>query len=157
MFSFSAHKKVVDVFPYLRRICDLTTPNLPGRGAEDRSENRYNRTIPTLLCPWENEAPVAAESVIVLTKDLTDRGVGLVLNQPVRAGDVVVGFWLPGVDMTGPWYLLGKTLRSIPFGGGFWTVGVELTEYANQDYSEQLEVLKTVASKLLPQADTIVA
>ena len=33
MFTFAKHKKTVDLYPYIRRICDLTTPNLATKNA----------------------------------------------------------------------------------------------------------------------------
>ena len=33
--------------------------------------------------------------------------------------------------------------------GGFWAVGIEITEFANTNYNETLAVLKPLAAKLL--------
>ena len=94
MFSFLERKKVVDLYPYIRRLCDLTSPNLGNTFVAGRTENRYNRTIPTVLSPWEDEQAIVDESIVGLTSDVADRGVSLVFHQPFRAESVVVGYWV---------------------------------------------------------------
>jgi hypothetical protein len=148
MFSFANHKKTVDVYPHIRLICDLTTPNLASMPA-GRSEDRFNRTIPTLLCPWENDLPLVDECAICLTSDVADRGVRIVLTQPFRAETVAVGYWIGSDQMREPSFFLGEVRRNQPIGGGFWTVGVELTEFANTDHRDALADLRESASKLL--------
>ncbi len=147
MFSFSKRKKVVDLCPRIRRLCDLTSPNL-STTLSGRSENRYNRAIPTLLGPWQEDHPVVDESTIGLTSDIADRGVCLVLNQPFLAESVVVGYWISSDAMSEPWYFLGNICRNQPMGGGFWAVGIELTEFANTNHAKELVALKPLAAKL---------
>ena len=45
MFSFGKKRNFVEFDSLLRRICDLTTPNLSNAPNLARAENRYNRTI----------------------------------------------------------------------------------------------------------------
>lgn len=148
MFSFANRKKTVDLCPYIRQICDLTTPNMATMFA-GRSENRCNRTIPTLLCPWEDDRPLVDECAICLTSDLADRGIRLVLSQPFRAESVAVGYWIDSDQMTNPWFFLGEVRRNQPIGGGFWAVGIELTEFANDNHGEAFVELREPAGKLL--------
>ncbi len=155
MFSFAKNKKTVDIYPYVRRICDLTTPNLATVTA-GRSEDRFNRTIPTLICPWENGYPANHESSVCLTSDLADRGVCLVLNQPFRAEHVVLGYWIAGGEIRDPWFFLGQVRRNRAIGGGFWSVGVELTEFANSNHQRALAPLHEAAASLLPP-DLVIA
>ena len=58
----------------------------------DRFENRHNRIIPALLCPWEQNTPIVSKAVVAITKDFSDRGVGLILSNTFDAQNVVVGF-----------------------------------------------------------------
>ena len=150
MFSFVKRKKSLDIASQLRRLCDLTTPNLCIREKPSRRKDRYNRAIPTLLCPWEGDRPVEDESTIVLTRDISDSGVGLVLSQPFRANRVLVGFFFDAWDPGQPWFFLGDVLRNMAFGGGYWNVGVELDEFANSIYPEKVKPLRALAAKLLP-------
>lgn len=150
MFSFAVRKKKTDTVRYVRRLSDLTTPNMGTMGELSREENRYNRTLPALLCPWEREQAVVEECAFVLTRDLSDHGIGLTLNAPFTAEDALLGFWLPSDEMSEPWFFVSRTRRLTPMGGGFWSLGVELVEFANPNYGEQLEILKPVALHLLP-------
>jgi hypothetical protein len=149
MYSFAKNKKTVSLFPYIRHICDATTPNL-ATTVGGRSENRFNRTIPTLICPWENDRLLMDECSVCLTSDLADRGVCLVLNQPFRAKHVVLGYWIGSDEMHEPWFFFGEVLRNQAIGGGFWSVGIELKEFANDDHQKALRPLKDAASRLLP-------
>ena len=155
MYSFTKRKKTVDLSPYIRQLCDLTTPNLV-TNIEGRSENRYNRTIPTLIVPWEDGRPLADEAVIGLTGDMSDRGLSLVLQQPFRADAVAVGYWISSDAMDEPWYFLGEIRRNQAIGGGFWKIGIELAEFANSEHVKALATLERWAETLRPPADTVV-
>lgn len=151
MFSFSQRKKAVELSTHMRRICDLTTPNLVSIGvSESRASKRLNRSIPTLFCPWEDGEPILDECAIVLSSDISDGGVGLILNQPIRCETVVLGYWVRRSKMPEPAYFLGLAKRLQSIGGGFWTLGVELTEFANPSYGRQLAPMHRCAECLLP-------
>src|SRR3990172_8483421 len=126
MFSFSARKTRVDLQRYVRRLIDLTIPNRPGSTNVERYENRHNRVIPALLCPWEGNAPIVSRAVTAITKDLADRGVGLILADPFDATEVVVGFYHREATASQPWFFRGVRRTSVPVGGGFWLFGIEL-------------------------------
>ena len=153
MYSFTKRKKSVDLSPHVRRICDITTPNLAPI-SKGRSENRYNRAIPTLLGPWQDDQPLVEECVVGLTTDLSDRGVGLVLYQPFRADEVVIGYWVSSELMHDPMFFLGNVRRNQNIGGGFWIVGIEFTKYASAEYPETLAALFPSAASLLSPAET---
>ena len=149
MFAFSRRKSTIDLYPHIRRICDLTTPNLATKDT-GRSEDRFNRTIPTLMCPWEDGHPLLADLTVCLTSDLGDRGVGLVLTEPCHAESVLIGYWIGSSKMCEPSFFLGEVQRNQPIGGGFWILGIELTEFANTCHRDVLTGVREFASKLLP-------
>lgn len=153
MFSFAMRKKVVDMQPYLRRICDLTAPNNAAAAGLPRTENRYNRAIPVLLCPWEDHRPVTDRSAIAVTRDLSDRGVGVILTHPLDATEMAIGFYLASDTMQEPWFFRGLVTRCEPMGGGFWLLGLELVECMNENWSDELQPLFARAQKLLPPVD----
>jgi hypothetical protein len=92
--------------------------------------------MPALLAPWDADCPQVDESTYALTKDFSDRGVSLVLHQPFKSAQVVVGLWLEG-----PRFLLGDLRQNVSLGGGFWQIGVELTELLDPAEYPQLESL----------------
>ena len=149
MFSFKARKKQVDIWPHLRRIVDLTATVFPIPG-ESRTENRYNRTIPVLLCPLENGRPVEDRSEFVITRDICDRGVGVILNHSFDAEEAVVGFSVPSEGANEPLFFRGATQSNTAIGGGFWLLGVELQEFMNPDHREVLERLVPLTAELCP-------
>jgi hypothetical protein len=148
MFSFIDRKKRLKVKRYLARICDCTSPNLAAPADDERAENRYNRCIPTLICPWEDGEPCVNECTIVLTKDFAENGIGIVANQPIRADKVLVGVWSDERVANVPWFFLGDVRRNTPLGGGFWIVGVALTEFANDEYRDVLHDVMPLALRL---------
>jgi len=156
MFSFQSTKKSINLQGYIRRICNGTTPNNThaSENEDGRSENRYNRTIPVLLCPWEVTEPRLEKLTTALTKDLCDRGVGLTLPHPFAADEIALGFNLGEPVMQEPWFFRAKLHRNTPLGGGFWLIGAELTEFLNDNYRYELEPLLKAAEKLRPPGQT---
>jgi len=86
--------------------------------------------------------------MFVLTKDLSDIGMGIVAHQPIRATEVLIAVSIDD-DMTNePWFFIGKMKRISAIGGGFWILGVELTKFANDEYRDVLQPLLATASRL---------
>ena len=148
MFSFKDNKKKLDLEQCVRRLADTTTPNIHLIEDDARQSSRQNRVLPTLLVPWENGELLVDESATVLTKDISDHGIGLVLNQPFHALEVLIGLWL--VDEECPWFFRGIARQNSPIGGGFWVLGIELAEVVHLDQLPHVEVLLSLVHKLLP-------
>ena len=151
MFSFDGRKKQLDIHSHIRRILDLTVPNYSGDLGADRSEPRFNRVIPTVLCPWEKGRPEMASCTFATTRDLASEGVGLVLPQPFRAEEVLLGFWLEEAVMEQPWFFLGRAQSLRRIGGGYWTLGVQLTEYKGAGCRGELAPLRSWVERLQPE------
>ena len=147
MFTFDTRKRLCEVRDFVRQLVDLTSPNLPPLEGEARTENRSNRALPALLVPWENGQPVVDESTYAITKDFSDRGLALVLQQPFKSVLVVVGLWLES-----PRFALAEVRQNVPLGGGFWQIGVELTELLDSAKSPQVQSLLPLATRLVPRA-----
>ena len=105
MFFSKEQGELYQLRGYLRRICDVTSPNLPWWD-DGRCEDRVSRTIPVLLTTWENNRPVLRETTTALTRDISDRGLSVALCQAFREENAVVGFWIPGTRGCGPWFCL---------------------------------------------------
>ncbi len=149
LFSFDTRKRLSEVRSFLRQLVDLTSPNLPPTEGESRAEGRSNRTLPALLAPWDRDQAVVDESTYAVTKNISDRGLSLVLSQPLKSTEVVVGLWLDA-----PRYVLGQVRQNVPIGGGFWQVGVELTELLDPVGQPQLRRLDALAARLVPNAQS---
>ena len=147
MFSFDTRRRLCEVRGFLRQLVDLTSPNLSPLEGDARSEGRSNRALPVLLAPWQHGEPVVDESTYAITKDFSERGVSLTLPQPFRAAEVVVGLWLES-----PRFVLGEIRQSTPLGGGFWQLGVELTDFLEPAEYPQIESLVPLAARLVAHA-----
>ena len=150
MFSFDRGKKVVDVQSHVRRLLDLTVPTLTYGLSEIRGEDRSNRTIPALLCAWEKDRPLLESHLYVVTRDLSSHGMSLVMQQPFRAEEVLIAICLDSEVMAEPWYFLGMSRGLRRIGGGFWTIGVELTEVVTHSHRHKLTALKGLVEQLRP-------
>lgn len=146
MFSFDTQKRLGEVRNLVRQLVDVTSPNAPPLEGESRSEDRSNRALPALLTPWEDGCPVTDESTYALTKDFSDRGLALMLPQPFKCDQVVVGLWLGS-----PRFALGEVRQNVPLGGGFWQLGVELTDLLDPAESPQIQPLVAFAARLIPR------
>lgn len=144
MFSFATRKKQNEVQRLLRRAMDTTSPNRPPLDGELRGESRSNRTLPVLLVACVDGRPTAEERIIALTKDFSSRGVAVVLPQPFRAEHVLIAFWLEGH----PEFVRGQVRQNVPLGGGYWQLGVELTERLSIATSPELGALLPLAARL---------
>ena len=148
MFSFKSNKKRLALEKYVRRLADTTTPNIHPIAEDTRVTRRQNRVLPTILVPWEDGELLVDESATVLIKDISDHGVGLVLNQPFRAMEVLICLWL--ADEESPWFFRGTVRQNSAIGGGFWVLGIELTDFLNANEISKVEELLSLVNKLLP-------
>ena len=154
MFDFKKRQKLLELQRVLRRIGDLTIPGLPPFDGESRTDSRQNRSIPALLVPWESGVPVLADAVYAMTKDLSDRGISIILPQPFRAAQVVIGFWpvtnSPSPLDREPCFFVGEVRQNVEIGGGFWQFGVCVTRIL--DERDQIARLAPHAAHLVPKS-----
>jgi len=151
MFSFLRRGKQAEVHRIIRRMLDEgVLPTLPG-GKEERWENRSNRTLPVLLVPIDNGEPRTDEATTALTKNLSSQGLALVLHQPFWAEGVAIGLWHEGSAE----FVRGEIRQNVPLGGGFWQLGIELTEPLSLDEHPELEDLLPLAARLDPRRELV--
>jgi len=152
MFTFDDRKQAHEVQSRIRRILDRTVPNFPSELQANRVDDRYNRTLPALLCAWESGAPVTDSCLFVVTRDISSEGIGVVLAQPFRAPQVLLGFWLDEEVTSEPWFFLGTSQGLRKIGGGYWTLGIQLTKFARSGCGGELAELAPLAKQLRPTA-----
>jgi hypothetical protein len=147
MFGFGNRKKQSEVNGLVRRLMDASNPNIPPPEGDLRWEDRSGRTLPVLLAPFENRRPTMDEAAFAVTKNLSSQGLALVLPQPFRAAEVVIGLWVEA----DPLFLLGQVRQNVPLGGGFWQLGLELAERLSIQSCHELEALLPLAVRLKPE------
>ncbi len=141
---FDHRKKRISLGKSIRRIIDLTSPSTVPHEVESRSHKRENRTVPVLVAEWNGDAPDATQIVFGFTKDFSDIGVSLLVPQIMDTDQVVCGFWQDEAI-----FALGKVARSMPFGGGFWHLGVALSRILDED---EIAALLPMVERLSPRA-----
>ena len=147
-FDFLKRRKQVDTAPFIRRIIDVTTPNRP-MPDDQRFELRYNRTLPVLLHPWVNGKPVFGSTSIGFTRDLSDRGIGLIAISEPTAPQYVVSIWPHHEEIEEPYHFIATLCEARVHALGMWTTGFELDELLNATAPKWLIKLNDVAEKAL--------
>ena len=149
MFSFRSRKQQIDIAAYMRRICDSTTPNNGMAPHLDRTENRYNRTVPVLIWPWA-DGGIDGEAVTGVTKDITDHGMGLIVTKQLTHRELCVCILSDESAEATPWFFRAKLIRGKSIGAGYWAFGVKVEEFLNKDDSHAVETLFADAEQLRP-------
>lgn len=152
MFFSGSDRRQHELQLAIRRILDLTTLNL-AIPTDRRREERYSRILPALFVPWDHRHPAMEKCTTVLTKDISDHGMALIVPKPVTEKKVLVGLWLHtehlGFAEAGPIYFICQVRNCRSIGGGYWQTGVELESLAKS--TEILEALQPLANELLPE------
>ena len=156
MFDFKRNTKRIEVQSYLRRLADLTIPNVSTSEACSRAEQRVNRTLVAAVVSWNNGAPSIDEASFGTTKDISGEGLSLVLPHPYHEKSVLVGFWpwltnAPEPEDE-PAFFLAEIRQCQNIGGDYWQLGVMLQE--RLQHAETLNALKPLAQRLLPESVT---
>jgi hypothetical protein len=148
MFLFARRRSPRNpaVHKVVQRFLNAVNPDLAQVEDEARSDYRSHRTAPVLLAPRDGEISLE-EACYALTKNLSVRGLALVLPQPFRAERVVVGFWFAEEGH----FIAGEVRQNVPLGGGFWQLGVEATEVLRPDESHEVKRLMPLAARLDPR------
>ena len=102
-----------------------------------RLESRVNLTAVVTIVPIENKRPCVDKSLVTVTKEFSSTGVSVILSQPHSLDKMILAFpW--NSEMT---FVLAKVKHLSPIGGGFFHLGLHMTEIVSvADYPE-LETL----------------
>ena len=93
-------------------------------GQGPRLESRVNLSLVALIVPVENKELRLDKSLSVVTKEFSTTGVSVVLNGPSSLDEVIVGF-CQNSEIT---FARAKARHLSPMGGGFFQLGLEMTE-----------------------------
>ncbi len=155
MLSLGRRRKTVELASYVRRIVDVTTPNLSTQADVYRQGNRYNRTFPVLVAGWSDKCEVSLPITFGLTKDFSDNGMSIIVTESLEANNVVLGVWASEKQSEQPWFFVGSCQRRQLIGGGFCLCGIELVEFIGNVYTKQIQKLLPLAQALLPADDEL--
>lgn len=149
MFFAKKRKKQFEVHGFIRRLVDHSTSGVQCQDEEVRKEKRINRTLPVLIVPFDGEEPDVSSAVFAVTKDLSSEGVAILSQQPVESDELIVGFWSDSRCE----FVRGNVCYRRPADGGYWQLGVALTEVVPRSDNLALLELSRMADRLTVTSD----
>jgi len=148
MLSIFNRKNLVELVSCVNRICDLTAPNRP-RQEENRTGTRYSRSIPIVIGPFGQDDNTTDGLFVGLTRDLSDHGIGIVVDREIETEELFVAFWFGEEETHEPWFFKGRMKTQRRTGSGLWSVGIEFEEFMNRSRRKQIAPLLERAKELL--------
>ena len=139
MFSFSKRKKVVEAAPKMRKLIDMTSPNLSLGRNEVRHTRRYNRCIPAIISDWdEKKGPDMKDIGFGFITDISDSGLCLLGKYCPKTKDSVIGVYIEQADMPEPFFFHAqfRGYRKEPL--DYLRLGFSVEEYLNENYGNLL-------------------
>lgn len=128
--SFFVRKKQIDASPKLRRIMDMTVPNRPVSN-ETRGDNRYNRSLPALVCPWDGRAPKVDEHTVGIVQDLSDRGMSVLFQNAPTYKQYLVTLFLSNEEGAEIFQFICDVRDARKFAANWVSVGFLVTSCAD--------------------------
>lgn len=142
---FKQRKKKQEVWKCLRRILDRSSAEQLLLGKDDRKEKRIPFSFPVLLQTGFADQHTWSKPIFALTKDISDDGVAVIAHRSIEQSQVICVIWEDG-----PIFLSGEIRQCQRLGGGFWKIGMELSEtVSGLDFPQ----LRALAAGLSPQAE----
>jgi hypothetical protein len=119
-----ARKKDTAVQSFLVSLLNENCPALRERLDGPRLEGRVNLTLALMVVPIEHGKPLPRRAFCATSKEFSTTGVALVVDRPYGIEEAMLGFRRRGA-MT---WLRAKARHLHPMGGGFFQLGLRLTE-----------------------------
>ena len=119
-----ARKKDTAVQSFLVSLLNENCPALREQLDGPRLEGRVNLTLVLIVVPVEQGKPHPRKAFCATTKEFSSNGVALVVDRPYGIEEAMLGFRRRG-SMT---WLRAKARHLNPMGGGFFQLGLRLTE-----------------------------
>jgi hypothetical protein len=140
---FSRSKKRLSAA--IGRLLNLTTAYRVVRDYEERTENRYDREIPVILIPWENNRPIVEAWGFALARNISHEGAGIVAHHELGTEQVLCIF-----SLEEPLFVLAEVKHSVPMGGCFWRLGARFVKLLRSDDLPEVGALIGAVESLIP-------
>jgi hypothetical protein len=137
VFLLQNRKKTLGVQNFVLKVINNNCPELKAFLEGPRRDKRVNLTLVVLVVPLEDGKLQVGDAFHAVTQDLSTTGVGIILDRQRALDEVVLGFRL-GDDTT---FMRAVAKHLSPMGGGFFHLGLEMTEIVYQGDYPQLEKL----------------
>jgi hypothetical protein len=131
--SLFSKKKDVAVTNFVLKLINNNCPRLATILEDLRGDSRVNLVVVVMVIPLENGRLQVPQAFTAVTKEFSNTGVAVVLDQPHRMHQAVLGFRFEGT-MT---FIRAEAKHTDPMGGGFCQIGFHLIEIVSPaDYPE---------------------
>lgn len=131
--SLFSKRKDLAVHSLVLKLVNTHCPKLTAMLEGPRQDSRVNLTVVAVIIPIEGGQLQVGRAFTAVTKEFSNNGVGLVLNEPLGLDWAILGFRLEG-QME---FVRAQAKHLDPMGGGFHQIGFHLTEVVSSaDYPE---------------------
>lgn len=132
MSLFRPNKKL-GVQSFVLKVVNNNCPELKALIEGPRLDRRVHLTVVVIVVPVEKGELVAGQAFTAVTKEFSALGLSLVLDQPLGLHEVILGFRWEGEMI----FVRATAKHLNPMGGGFYQLGLKLTEMVpTGDYPE---------------------
>ncbi len=132
-----SRKKEPAIQSFLVSFLNEHCPALRDRLEGPRLEGRVNLTQVLSVVPMEAGKPLLRKAFYATTKEFSTTGVALVVDKPYGLDEALLGFRRRGSIV----WLRAKARHLHPLGGGFFQLGMRLTERLETDEFRELDKL----------------
>ena len=122
---------------FILKVVNNNCPELAALIEGPRLEQRVNLTVVVLIVPVENGKLITKKAFTAVTKEFSTTGLAVVIDEPKGLDEVIVGFrWER--EKT---FVRATAKHLNPMGGGFYQLGLQMTEMAHPGEYPELESL----------------
>ena len=136
--SLFSRKNRLRVQSFLLKLINNNSPALKARLDGPRLDSRVNLVVVVVVVPIDGDRLQTDRTFTAVTKDFSNNGVSVVVDQPFGFNGAILGFRFEG-EMT---FLRAETKHLDPMGGGLHQLGFHLTEIVSSSDYPELESLK---------------
>jgi hypothetical protein len=137
MSVFVRTSKKREVQGFVLKIVNNQCPELKAMIEGPRLDRRVNLTMVVLIIPYEQGKLRVGRAFSVVTKEFSCTGLSIVLDGPQDLDEMILGFRWEG-KIT---YVRARAKHLSPMGGGFYQLGVQMTEVLAQCEFPELQLL----------------
>jgi hypothetical protein len=115
------------------KLVNNNCPDLKALEEGPRVDNRVELMMVVRVVPLEGKRPLVRQAFTTVTKEFSNKGVAVVLDQPRGLNQAILGFRLEGRMI----FIRAQGRHLNPMGGGFFQLGFHLLEVVSEsDYPE---------------------
>jgi hypothetical protein len=109
---------------FVLKLVNNSCPSLATRLEGPRIDNRVAMVVVAMVVPIQGRKLLLADAFHTVTKEFSNKGVSLVLDQARPLDEVILGFQMVG-EMT---FIRAQSKHCNPMGAGFYQMGFQLLE-----------------------------